>query len=425
MTASTEFVADLHIHSRYAYACSKSLTLGNIAETARLKGLQLLATGDFTHPAWLSELEAGLEEVDYGTFRHGSVKFVLGTEVSCVFKQGGRTRRVHLLLFLPTFESVRRFNQELQKREAKLESDGRPTVKMSAEDLTAMALDLDLDAMVIPAHIWTPWYGILGSVSGFDSLHECFGDMAPFVRAVETGLSSDPAMNWAIPELEARAIVSFSDAHSLPNLGRESTAFRGLPTYSSLKDAVQSNSIAYTVEFHPEEGKYHFNGHRKCGVSQPPSQTLEQASAACPSCGRPMTLGVLHRMLSLSEQVRADVGSGLVPDADGLIRHPDGRPPFMRLVPLAEVLGETLGAGPRTKRVQKVHRRLCEELGSELEVLAWANEFDLFNVAGELVAEAILKARSGQVTVEPGYDGKYGTVRVNSTGQGVVAESDR
>ena len=208
-------------------------------------------------------------------------------------------------------------------------------------------------------------------------------------------------------------------------MGRESTAFRGLPTYSGLKDAVQSNSIAYTVEFHPEEGKYHFNGHRKCGVSQPPSQTLEQASAACPSCGRPMTLGVLHRMLSLSEQVRAGVGSGLVPDADGLIRHPDGRPPFMRLVPLAELLGEALGVGPRTKVVQRVHRRLCEELGSELEVLARANEFDLVHVAGELVAEAILKVRSGQVTVEPGYDGKYGTVRVNSTGQGVVAEGDR
>ena len=409
MNGAGEFVADLHIHSRYAYACSKNLTLHSIAETARIKGIELLATGDFTHPAWLAELEAGLEEADHGTFHHGGVNFVLGTEVSCVFKQGGKTRRIHLLVYLSSFESAIRFNAGLSIRGAKLEGDGRPTVKMSGAELTAMTLDLDTSAIVIPAHIWTPWYGVLGSVSGFDSLEECFGDSAGHISAVETGLSSDPAMNWAIPELDGRAIVSFSDAHSLPNLGRELTAFSGRPTYWGMREALLRNAIAYTVEFYPEEGKYHFNGHRKCGVRQSPDQTLEQGNNSCPECGRAMTLGVLHRVRALSPEV-AD--GGAYPDEDGLIRHPNGRPPFVRLVPLAELLGETLGVGTRTKSVQNIYRRLCDELGSELDVLTRADEAQLIRVAGEAVAEAVRKARGGQVSVQPGFDGEYGTVRV-------------
>ena len=407
-----EYVADLHVHSRYAYACSKSLTLSSIAETAKLKGVQVLSTGDFTHPAWLAELEAGLEEVDYGTYMHGGVNFVLGTEVSCVFRQGGRTRRIHLLVYLTSFESVRRFAGALEGRGARLESDGRPTARISASDLTGLTLELDPAAMIIPAHIWTPWYGILGSVSGFDSLEECFGEAAHLVSAVETGLSSDPAMNWAISELDCRAIVSFSDAHSLPNLGRESTAFHGQPTYAGLKEAILQNRIAHTVEFYPEEGKYHYDGHRKCGVSQSPHQTLQCADALCSVCGRPMTLGVLNRVLSLAHEQLPAVGPQIQPGEDGLIRHPADRPPFLRLVPLAELLGETLGAGPKTKTVQKVYRRLCDELGSELDVLARAGELDLIQVAGEPVAEAILKARRGQVSIEAGFDGRYGTVHV-------------
>ena len=409
MNGAGEFVADLHIHSRYAYACSKNLTLQGIAETARIKGIDLLATGDFTHPAWLAELKAGLEEEEFGTFHHGGVNFVLGTEVSCVFKQGGKTRRVHLLVYLSSFESVIQFNARLSNRGAKLEGDGRPTVKMSGAELTAMTLDLDTSAIVIPAHIWTPWYGVLGSVSGFDSLEECFGDSAGHISAVETGLSSDPAMNWAIPELDGRAIVSFSDAHSLPNLGRELTVFRGRPTYWGMREALLRNAIPYTVEFYPEEGKYHFNGHRKCGVRQSPDQTLEQGNTSCPECGRAMTLGVLHRVRALSPEV-AD--GGAYTDEAGLIRHPNGRPPFVRLVPLAELLGETLGVGTRTKSVQNIYRRLCDELGSELKVLTRADEAQLIRVAGEAVAEAVRKARGGQVSVEPGFDGQYGTVRV-------------
>ena len=413
MNSAAEFVSDLHIHSRYAYACSKNLTLSGLAETARLKGIELLATGDFSHPAWLAELEEGLEEVDFGTYRHGGVDFVLGTEVSSIFKQGGKTRRVHLLVYLSSFESVRRFNAVLSSRGAKLEGDGRPTVKMTAADLTSAALEVDPVAVVVPAHIWTPWYGILGSVSGFDSLEECFGEMAGQISAVETGLSSDPAMNWSIPELDGRAIVSFSDAHSLPNLGRELTVFNGRSTYSGMREALLGNSVAYTVEFYPEEGKYHLNGHRKCGVRQWPDQTLDQGSDSCPQCGRAMTLGVLHRVRSLSPGTEGGTEGGVAsPGEDGLIRHPDGRPPFMRLVPLAELLGETLGAGPRTKSVQNVYRLLCDELGSELYVLSRADEAQLIRLAGETVAEAVARARRGQVSIEPGFDGEYGNVRV-------------
>ena len=402
-------VSDLHIHSRYAYACSKNLTLANLASTARTKGIHLMATGDFTHPAWLAELEAGLTEVDEGTFEFEGVRFVLGTELSCVYKQGGRSRRLHLLLFLSSLEKVKKFNSVLAQRGVKLEGDGRPSVPMSAAELTSLALDVDPLAIMIPAHIWTPWYGLLGSVSGFDSIEECFGDLAPLVKAVETGLSSDPAMNWTVPGMEGRAIVSFSDAHSLPNLGREATVFRGAPTYAGLRRAVEEGDIAYTIEFYPEEGKYHLNGHRNCGVRQSPGETASRSSERCPVCGRPMTLGVLHRVRSLSE---AGESTDAAPDGDGFIRSQAGRPPFLRLVPLEELLAETLGVGRRTRKVAAAYGRLCDELGGELRVLSSADEADLSAVADERVAEAIVRARRGLVTVDPGFDGQYGTVRV-------------
>ena len=412
MNSAGQFVADLHIHSRFAYACSKHLTLANLAAMARVKGIDLLATGDFTHPAWLSELEANLTAVDVGTFEYDGVKFVLGTEISCVYRQGGKSRRLHLLLFLSSLECVKRFNAVLTRRGVKLEGDGRPSVGISAEELTSLALDIDAGAMVIPAHVWTPWYGVLGSVSGFDSLEECFGRLAPSIRAVETGLSSDPAMNWAVPEMTNRAILSFSDAHSLPNLGREVTVFRGAPAYEGLKQAVEGNDVAYTVEFFPEEGKYHYNGHRNCGVRQSPGETVAQADGRCTVCGRPLTLGVLHRVRSLSVTAGEEGSSDPAPGPEGFINSSDGRPPFLRLVPLEELLAETLSVGRRSKAVANVYRKLCTEFGNELEVLARTGEYDLRVVAGERVSEAILRARMGQVSLEPGFDGEYGKVRV-------------
>ena len=416
MSSQQTFAADLHIHSRYAYACSKNLTLENLASTAKTKGIDLLASGDFTHPAWLRQLRDGLTEVDEGTFEFEGVRFVLGTEVSCVYRQGGRSRRLHLLVYLSSFEAVGRFNAELAQRGAKLEGDGRPTVSLSAQDLTALALDVDPMAVVVPAHIWTPWYGVLGSVSGFDSLEECFGAMAPMVRAVETGLSSDPAMNWGVPELRNRAIVSFSDAHSLPNLGRELTIFLGKPTYRDFREAIEGNGVSYTIEFFPEEGKYHYNGHRNCGVRQSPEETEAQQDSRCPACGRPMTLGVLHRVRSLSPS--SSDGGGALSQAQGVKGSGFGRAPFLRLVPLEELLSGSLQVGRRSKKVQAVYSQLCAELGSEIEVLARSDEDDIRAVAGERVAQAVLKARAGDVTVEPGFDGQYGTVRVRDSQPG-------
>ena len=279
--------------------------------------------------------------------------------------------------------------------------------------MTGLALDIDPGAMVIPAHVWTPWYGALGSVSGFDSLEECFGSLAPLIPAIETGLSSDPAMNWAVPDMKDRAVVSFSDAHSLPNLGREVTVFQGSPTYEGLRQGLRQNRVAYTVEFYPEEGKYHYDGHRNCGVRQSPQETQAQSSRICPVCGRPLTLGVLYRTLSLSEASHeGGQGTEPAPGPDGFIRPPDGRPPFLRLVPLEELLAETLGVGRRSKRVAGYYRKLCSELGSELEVLTKAGADDLQRVAGEEVAQAIVRARTGQVVTEPGFDGQYGKVSV-------------
>lgn len=400
------FAADLHLHSRFAYATSKDLTLENLAAGAKTKGIDLLASADFTHPLWRQELKQNLTVGPQGLYRFQGVNFVLGTEVSCVFQQGGRNRRLHLLLFAPDFETVEKISQALFKAKANLDSDGRPTLRLPARDLTALVLDLNPACIVIPAHVWTPWYGMLGSKSGFDSLEECFLDMAPHIHAIETGLSSDPAMNWAIPELADKTIVSFSDAHSTAKLGREVTVFRSGLSYQGLAEALAHQRVAYTVEFYPEEGKYHYSGHRKCGVRLSPEET-ESNGGRCPKCHRPLTLGVLHRMKGFSQGE-----SPFVMDANGFVCNGQGRPPFIRLVPLPDIIAETTGHGPATKGVQREYRRILQELGGELHVLVEVEAADLEHVAGERLAQAILRARMGDLRVEPGYDGLYGTVRL-------------
>ena len=409
------FVADLHIHSRYAYATSKNLSLENLTYWAKLKGIDLLACGDFTHPAWFAELAQKLECGDDGIYSFQGTNFVLGTEVSCVYRQEERQRRVHVLLFLPDMPSVARLITELA-RFGKLESDGRPTLKLSARDLTELALGVNPRCLVIPAHVWTPWYGMFGSKSGFDRLENALLDMAKHIHAVETGLSSDPAMNWMVPQLSDKTIVSFSDAHSLPKLGREVTVFDAPLSYSGLSQALAENLVAYTAEFYPQEGKYHYDGHRKCGVSQHPSET-DRRGIACPVCDRPLTLGVLHRVRYISQQEEDPSAPAQfepewqgVPDSEEFVRSPEGRPPFVRLVPLQEIIAALWDRGPATKAVQMEYMRLVAELGSELELLARAEERDLAAVAGEELAMAILQVRRGHIRVEPGYDGVYGRV---------------
>ncbi len=402
------YIADLHVHSRYAYATSKNLSLESLAAWAKLKGIDLLASADFTHPAWLEELRSGLEpsktHPDSGLYEHGGVHFVLGTEVSCIFRQGGRSRRVHLLLLAPDFETVETLNRGMA-RYGRLDTDGRPSLSISALDLVSLALEANRECIVIPAHLWTPWYGALGSKSGFDSLEECFGDMLPHIHAVETGLSSDPPMNWEVPELDHKSIVSFSDAHSAPKLGREVTAFEGPMSYPGLHQALKDRAIAHTVEFYPEEGKYHYSGHRKCGVVLDVEDSLG-TDGICPRCERPLTLGVKHRISVLSQ------GGGAGVDAES-------RPRFMKLLPLQEILAQWMGVGTGSKKLHAGYVRVTSRLGGELRVLTEASREELGEVVEESLADLILAARNGHLVVEPGYDGVYGKVRV-ITGQETI-----
>ena len=399
------YAADLHIHSRFARATSRDLTFENLAKWAKLKGIDLLASADFTHPAWFDETGRMLNEAGDGLYEYDGVKFVLGTEVNCNGQQGGRNRRVHMLVLAPALDTVRRINVALAVR-GKLGSDGRPTLHMTPRDLVRTLLDIDERCLFIPAHAWTPWFGVFGSKSGFDSLDECFGEDAQHIHAIETGLSSEPAMNWRVPELDNRSIVSFSDAHSLPKLGRELTVFEGELSYEGLAAALKTQAISYTVEFFPEEGKYHFSGHRKCGVRYSPEE-MAADDARCPQCGRKLTLGVMHRVEELAKR-RVTTQA----DDDGVTRSDNGRPPFRMLVALEQVLSEALGVGVQAKRVRKAYLELVGELGNELRVLTEASEPDIAAVAGQRVAEGVCRVRRGDISIEPGYDGEYGKVSV-------------
>lgn len=425
--AAAHFLADLHIHSPYAFACSKALTLPNLAAWARRKGIHLLATGDFTHPRWAGHLNEMLIQDSDGLYRYDGVRFVPGTEISCVYRQDGRARRIHLLVIVPTLDAAAAFTRRLS-RYGNLANDGRPTVSLSARDLTALALATHPESIVIPAHAWTPWYGVYGSKSGFDALADCFGDLAPQITAVESGLSSDPAMNRAVPELRSRAVVSFSDAHSPQRLGRELTALRGPLSWAGLFAALRCRKVAYTVEFYPEEGKYHYSGHRKCGISLD-TAGLDANGPDCPVCHRPLTLGVLHRVSSLADR---PVSSGLAPAADGFI-YPNadadtdayadadadddananaGSPPFARLVPLPEIISAVRNVGVNSRAVQREYAAITDALDSELNALLHAAPGDLTTAAGDKLADAILRARAGHIDITPGYDGQYGAVRI-------------
>ena len=405
MVPGLTYAADLHIHSSFARATSKELNLENLAHWARLKGINLLASGDFTHPAWFSQIRRKLVESSEGLYEFEGVRFILGAEVNCVAEQRGRHRRIHALVFAPSLEVAERVNRALAAK-GDLTADGRPTLRMSPRQLLRTLLDIDSRCLLIPAHAWTPWFGIYGSKSGFDSLEECFGDDARHVYAVETGLSSDPAMNWRIPELDDVSIVSFSDAHSLPKLGRELTVIDGELSYTGLVDSLKRQSIAYTVEFFPEEGKYHYSGHRKCGVSYSPGET-EERKGRCPACGRRLTLGVMQRVEELAAREVATRTR-----ADGLIGADNGRPPFKSLVALQQIIAESMGRGVNTKGVRSEYLRLVGELGNELSLLMEVPLADVLMAAGERIADGVGRVRRGEVVIEPGYDGVYGTVRV-------------
>lgn len=407
------YSADLHLHSPFARATSRELTFENMALWARIKGIDLLASADFTHPEWVEHTKRTLRATGDGLYECDGARFVLGTEVNCNGYQGGRNRRIHMLMFAPSIEVVERINGALSDK-GLLASDGRPTLHMTPRELLETLLHIDERIMLIPAHAWTPHFGIYGSRTGFDSLEECFGDLTPHIFAIETGLSSDPAMNWRMPELDEVSIVSFSDAHSLPKMARELTFIDGEMSYDGLRRALNEQSIAYTVEFFPEEGKYHHSGHRKCGVNLSPDE-VAAVGDVCPVCGRRMTLGVMQRTERLA---RRDASA--FRDGDGFVRggersgghSEDGRPPFRSLVGLQQIVAESMGRGVNTKGVRARYMTLVEELGSELHILMDADTSDISRVGGERIAEGVERVRKGDIYIEPGYDGVFGKVSV-------------
>ena len=402
---NSNLVLDLHLHSRYSMGVSKYLNLGAIASTAIRKGIDVVAAPDFTHPVWREEMRGELEEVNEGIFAAHNALFILATEVSCVFNQNGN-RRLHMLITAPSFEVVKRLCGAFEARGADLMADGRPSLPISARDVVKAAWDVDSRIEVIPAHIWTPWFGLLGSKSGFDSLEECFGDAAERIRVVETGLSSDPAMNWQLQELDNRSIVSFSDAHSASSMGREATVLKPLPfiNYDGILSALREGKIAETIEMYPQHGKYYHDGHRRCDVRMTPQETA-QAGGRCPVCGGVVTRGVLNRVERLS--TRNVIAKQ---DKSGLLWGELGKPPFRHLVPLREILSAAIGVGPRSQKVSRIYETLIEESKGELYVLKNEEEERITRISNERVARAILAVRRWQVKKEPGFDGKYGKI---------------
>lgn len=401
------YLADLHLHSSYAIGTARDITIPGLSHWARRKGIDLLATADFTHPVWRAHLQATLQPAMGDLFTYADTHFILGTELACVFRHADKGRRLHLLVYVPSFTAVEKICRFLERMGAKLAGDGRPMLSLHARELAREILAIEPHSIIIPAHAWTPWYALFGSKSGFDSLEECFGDLAPAIPALETGLSSDPAMNWRVPDADGRSIVSFSDAHSPRNLGREATAFRGPLTFDGLAAALREERIAYTLEYYPEEGKYHATGHRACNVRYLPADTKARGTE-CPVCGRGLTVGVLERVEALATRAEYSLST----DDQGLMQGPDGRPPFKHFVPLMQILAEALGVGERTKTVERAYTGLTDALGAEFSVLLESPLAAIAAVAGERIAEGIGRMRSGDIVVEPGYDGRYGTVQI-------------
>ena len=421
------FIADFHIHSKYSRATSPQMDLEHLDKAAKIKGVQVISTGDFTHPAWFKELQDKLRPAEPGLFKlksgiiishpepasegsqenetlrlrpqgDGVTRFILTTEISCIYSKNGRVRKAHILIFAPDFATVEKINNQLSAI-GNLKADGRPILGLDAKELAKIAWQANPDCLVVPAHCWTPWFAVFGSKSGFDSLEECFEEQTKNIFAVETGISSDPAMNWRLSDLDKVALISCSDAHSAPRIGREACVFDTDLSYVAIIEAIKSKNpkkFLFTIEFFPEEGRYHYDGHRACGVRLSPAQT-KKYRGLCPACHRPLTVGVLSRVEEL-----ADRPEGFAPK---------GRIPYKSLVPLSEVVAACLGVGPTSKRVIRVYDNLIEKLGPELGILLDVSIGEIKAVEPSL-AQAISRMRQGKIQVEPGYDGVYGKVEI-------------
>ncbi|HOW85607.1 MAG TPA: endonuclease Q family protein [Candidatus Aminicenantes bacterium] len=416
------FIADLHIHSKYSRATSRDMVLETLVPWAKVKGISLLATGDFTHPEWLFLMKERLEPMGNGflKLKNGTaaldappfrglpalgrpVAFILSSEISFIYSKGGQVRKIHVMLLAPDFESVERINRRLQAV-GNLASDGRPILGLDVRLFCRMVAETAPRAVVIPSHIWTPWFSLFGANSGFDTIEECFEEMTPSIFALETGLSSDPSMNRRLSALDRFALVSNSDAHGPSKIGREANVFETEFSYRGLMDALRANDPArflYTVEFFPEEGKYHYDGHRKCGVVSAPRESL-RANDVCPKCGKKLTIGVLHRVEELADR---EPGAGR-----------PGPVPYKNLIPLNEIIAEALGKTPECQGVWDLYFRFIREFGDEHAILTEVPAAELARISPEKVAEGIDRMRRGQVAIAPGHDGEYGRIRLFGEG---------
>lgn len=412
-----KMIADLHIHSRFSMATSKEGTPENLDFWARKKGISLIGTGDFTHPVWREELKERLVSEGNGLYRlrdayvkeesrkfpGEGTRFVVSGEISSIYKKNGKTRKVHNVILLPSLEAADAMAQRLEKI-GNIHSDGRPILGLDSHDLLEMMLDVCPEGILIPAHIWTPHFSVLGAKSGFDSVEECFEELAPYIHALETGLSSDPAMNWRISKLDRYQLVSNSDAHSPSKLGREANLLDIDCSYEGLYRAIQTGEgLEGTVEFFPEEGKYHFDGHRKCGVSLSPVEA-ERLGGICPVCGKKLTMGVDHRVEQLADR------------AEGFVKK-DGKK-YESLVPLPEVISTCMGYSAASKKVQGCFEQMIQTLGTEFDILRNVPSEDIKSCAGERIAEGIENVRTGKVKRIPGYDGEYGKIQLFAENDG-------
>jgi uncharacterized protein (TIGR00375 family) len=405
------FVADLHIHSKYSRATSKEMSPESIWKWAQLKGITVIGTGDFTHPQWLKELHEKLLPAGNGLFTlkselHGDgipesckadVFFMLSAEISCIYSKNGKTRKIHSVIFVPDFSDAAKINIALSKI-GNLHSDGRPILGLDAKELLKIVLDVSPDAMLVPAHAWTPHFSVFGAASGFDSLEECFDELTPNIYAIETGLSSDPPMNRRLSALDGITLISNSDAHSPAKIGREANIFDTETTFPAITDAIKTrNGFLGTIEFFPEEGKYHYDGHRTCNVSLSPKETIKH-NYLCPVCGKKLTVGVMHRV-------------ELLADRDDEYKS-KGAPGFHSIIPLPEILSEILKVGVNSKAVSNEYLGLLGKIGSEFKILMDVPLNDIERAGSPLLREAISRMREGKIHIAPGFDGEFGKIKI-------------
>lgn len=414
-------IIDLHIHSKYSRATSKFFELAEMIKWSEIKGVDIISCADFTHPRWFKNLQDNLieEPVASGLYKLKSsdskVRFIISTEVSCIYRQNDKTRRVHLCILMPSLESAGKFNKVLAEAGAKLASDGRPILGMSAKRVLEIMLAVDKRAMMIPAHVWTPWFALFGSKSGFDSLEECFEELAPYIKAIETGLSSDPLMNWRLGELDNLAIVSNSDAHSGPQIGREANVMDlTIRTYDEIVDIISKKDkqrFLYTIEFYPAEGMYHIDGHRDCGFSCLPVETKKN-QGLCPKCKKPLTIGVsaqVDKLASISEE-EVDKTKHI---------------PFKSIIPLPNIIADYFSMGKQSKRVQTLFMNIINQAGNEFKVLLDLSKQELYKIMPVTLADGILRMREGRIKIQPGFDGQYGVVDIFSDKERKLAKENK